>query len=124
MKIRHILSNLLFLPILLGQANAQEATKTPLPQNATLEQLIDYALENKISVRQAEIDEEIGEKDIATALSGWFPQISANGSYTHNIKIPTTFINGQNIQMGQENTSALVLQADQQLLNPSLIQAS
>jgi len=108
----------------LGKAEAQQISKPALPQNATLKQLINYALENKISVKQAGIDEEIGQKDIATALSGWFPQISANGSYTHNIKIPTTFINGQNIAMGQENTSALVLQADQQLLNPSLIQAS
>ena len=124
MKIRHILANLLLLSLLLGKANAQESGRPKLPEKATLQQLIDYALENKISVKQAEIDEEIGKKDIASALSGWFPQISANGSYIHNFKIPTTFFNGQNLQMGQENTSALVLQADQQLLNPSLIQAS
>ncbi|MFD1629859.1 TolC family protein [Pseudopedobacter beijingensis] len=102
-----------------------QSDKPKLPERATLRQLIDYALENKISVKQAQIDEEIGRKDIASALSGWFPQISANGSYTHNIETPTTFFNGQNIKMtGQENTSAVVLQADQQLLNPSLIQAS
>lgn len=124
MKIRHILANLVLLPLMLGKADAQETGRPALPEKATLQQLIDYALENKISVKQAEIDEEIGKKDIASALSGWFPQISANGSYVHNFKIPTTFFNGQNLQMGQENTSALVLQADQQLLNPSLIHAS
>ncbi|ADY53690.1 outer membrane efflux protein [Pseudopedobacter saltans DSM 12145] len=124
MKIRYILANLLLLPLFLSKADAQVNQRQKLPEKATLNQLIDYALENRISVKQAEIDEEIGKKDIASALSGWFPQVSANGSYTHNIKIPTTFFNGQNLQMGQENTSALVLQADQQLLNPSLIQAS
>lgn len=124
MKIRHILANLLLLPLFFGRADAQVNERQRLPEKATLNQLIDYALENKIAVKQAGIDEEIGEKEIASALSGWFPQISANGSYTNNIKIPTTYINGQNSQISPRNTSALVLQADQQLLNPALIQAS
>lgn len=124
MKVRSIFIYMLCISGLSSSLYAQ-SDKPKLPERATLRQLIDYALENKISVKQAQIDEEIGRKDIASALSGWFPQISANGSYTYNIETPTTFFNGQNIKMtGQENTSAVVLQADQQLLNPSLIQAS
>lgn len=101
---------------------AQEDTS--LPENATLSDLIDFALDNRAAVHQAMIDEEIGERDIASALSGWFPQINADASYNRNIKIPTAVIGDQVISMGQKNVGALVLQADQQILNPGLLQAS
>ena len=105
---------------------AQDTTRVnrPISDNATLQECVDYALKNQASVQQALIDEEIGKKDIASALSGWFPQISANANYNYNIKIPTNVIGDQVIQFGQKHTSALVLQADQKILDPSLIQAS
>lgn len=109
----------------LNQLYAQQiANQASLPQNATLEEIIDFALRNRASIQQAYIDEEIGEREIASALSGWFPQISAIGSYNNNIIIPTTVIGDQVIKMGQNHTSAVVLQADQQILNPGLIQAA
>lgn len=103
-------------------AYAQDGTA--LPENATLPDLIDFALENRASVHQAMIDEEIGEREIASALSQWFPQVGANASYNYNVKIPTAVIGDQVISMGQKNVGALVLQADQQILNPGLLQAS
>ncbi|MFC3196989.1 TolC family protein [Parapedobacter deserti] len=102
---------------------AQVARDTP-PQQADLQEIIDFALNNRASVQQALLDEEIGERDIASALSGWFPQISANATYNRNIIIPTLVIGDQIIQAGQNHTSALVFQADQQILNPGLLQAS
>lgn len=103
-----------------GFAQQQES----LPAQADLKQLIDYALNNKISVKTALLDEEIGDKEIASALSAWYPQIAATGSYNHNLKIPTTVISGNTIQMGQKNSTALTLQVDQKILDPSLLQAS
>ncbi|WP_353182178.1 TolC family protein [Parapedobacter lycopersici] len=103
-------------------AHAQDSAS--LPEKATLPDLIDFALENRAVIHQAELDEEIGEREIASALSGWFPQINADASYNRNIKIPTAVIGDQVISMGQKNVGALVLQADQQLLNPGLLQAS
>lgn len=95
-----------------------------LPANATLSDLIAFALDNQGRIQQAVIDEKIGEREIASALSGWYPQISASANYNRNIEIPTTVMGDQVIAMGQRNSSALVLQADQQLLNPGLLQAS
>src|SRR5690606_11081168 len=103
----------------LAQDNA-----TDLPQDARLQDLIDFALDNRATVQQALLDEEIGEREIASALSGWYPQINATGTYNYNIKIPTTVIGDQVIVMGQNHASAVVLQADQQLLNPGLMQAA
>ncbi len=106
----------------IGISQAQQAGS--LNSNATLDELINYALSNKIELKQAQIDKEIGEREIASALSGWFPQINASGNYTHNIQIPTANINGQNINMGQKNTASMVFQADQAIINPGLFQAS
>lgn len=106
----------------LGSALAQD-NKT-LNSNATLDELINFALNNKIEVKQAKIDQEIGEREIASALSGWFPQINASGNFTHFLQLPTMNFNGQNLPMGQKNTSALTFQADQAIINPGLFQAS
>lgn len=95
-----------------------------LPEQATLQDLIAFALKNQGRIQQSLIDEEIGEREIASALSGWFPQISASANYNRNMEIPTTVIGDQVISMGQVNSSAITLQADQQILNPGLLQAS
>lgn len=104
--------------------NISFAQQAEIGSNATLDDLINYALRNKIEVKQSQIDKEIGEREIASALSGWFPQINANGSISHSFQLPTANINGANIAMGQRNNSALTIQADQALLSPQLFQAS
>lgn len=105
-----------------GSAFSQ--TGSGLSNEATLDDLINYALSNQIEVKQAQLDREIGEREIASALSGWFPQINANGSMTHFMQLPTANVNGQNIAMGQRNTAALTFQADQAIINPGLFQAT
>lgn len=124
MDIRRIVFfvSVLSAPIL---SRAQEQPpKAVLPPKATLQNCIDFALSNKADVKQAAIDVKIGERDIASALSGWYPQINATGSYNHNIVVPTAVIGDQVIQMGQKNVTGVTLQADQQILNPALFQAS
>jgi len=118
-----------FIPILMPAIlNAQTNQNTPTLQNATLQQLVEYALENKPEVKQALIDEEIGERDIKSALSGWLPQITANADLNHTIKqqvSPLTIGDETSyISMGSRNSSGITLQADQQILNAGLIQAS
>ncbi|MFZ4862954.1 TolC family protein [Sphingobacterium sp. Mn56C] len=120
-NLKRILS-LVFLAI--TGSSAVFAQQGELRSKATLDDLIDYALRNKIEVKQAAIDKEIGEREIASALSGWFPQVNANGSMTHALKLPTVNFNGNNIVMGQENTTALTFQADQAIISPQLFQAS
>jgi len=107
---------------------AQGSGQNPILRNATLPELVEYALENKPEVKQALIDEEIGELDINAALSGWLPQISANATLNHNLKQQVSPLNmGGDISyitLGTKNSSGITLQADQQILNAGLIQAS
>src|SRR5690606_15487693 len=87
------------LPLLLcalsGSALAQSTTE--LGNNATLDDLIDYALRNKIELKQAQLAKEIGEKEISYALS---------------IHVPTVKIGGNDAQVGPANASALTLPAE------------
>ncbi len=120
-NLKRIPSFLFFAALTFSVAVAQETSSL---SNATLDDLINYALENKVDLKQAQIDQEIGEREIASALSGWFPQINATGSLSHSIQLPTTNINGANITMGQRNNSGLTFQADQAIISPQLFQAS
>jgi outer membrane protein len=121
---------LLCIPLLLpGLVHAQTTLQEKQPlSNATLQQCIDYALSNRPEVQQSLIDEEIGERDIKSALSGWLPQINGTGSLNHNLKQQSQVLttNGEStlLTFGAKNTSSLVLQADQQFINAGLIQAS
>lgn len=128
MKLKKVALSLFLAGFVAGYAHAQSASADgeveKLGSDATLDELVDYALRNKIELKQAEIDKEIGEREIASALSGWFPQIGANASLIHNLKIQTMVVNGQAMQMGQKNNSVVGFQADQAILSPELFQAS
>jgi len=130
MKIHKLLVILFIgLPALLPEkAEAQTVNNDKQLSNATLQEVIDYALNNRPGVKQSQIDEEIGERDIKSALSGWFPQINGTANYNNNLKqqVNALTTNGETnyITFGTKHTSALTLQADQQFLNAGLIQAS
>lgn len=125
MKFKKAASLLCIASCFWGAAHAQSNKQAgKLIGDVTLNELIDYALSNKIEIKQADIDKAIGEREIASALSGWLPQVNATGSLVHNIQLPTTVISGQSITLGQKNTSGLTLQADQAIISPQLFQAS
>ncbi|WP_158828472.1 TolC family protein [Mucilaginibacter lacusdianchii] len=70
----------IFLLYLSASAFAQGA-RDSVSQLLTLQQCIDYALRNQPVIRQANIDEDINERDIRISLAAWLPQINSSGSY-------------------------------------------
>ncbi len=120
-----VLSLLMGIPLLIpGLSRGQTSEKDSVLQNATLEQCITYALRHKPEVKQSIIDEEIGERDINSALSGWLPQVNGSANYTQNIKRQVMVFGGQAQAIGARHTSLAGLQADQKILDAGLIQAS
>ena len=113
----------LFTTCLYGNAISQTSDINLAP-NPNLNELIDFALKNTIEIKKAFISEEIGEREIASALSGWYPQINATGSFNHYIQMPTSVFGGNEVQVGQRNSSSMLFQADQAIFNPNLLQAS
>lgn len=124
MYFRNLLLTITALSIISWKAQGQTPVSSSLSINPTLDELVDFALKNKISMQQVYLDEQIGEEEIASSLSGWLPQINANGGYNYYMQIPSNVIDGNVISMGQKHSSSITLQADQSLINPELFLAS
>ncbi|MFT2007637.1 TolC family protein [Pontibacter sp. 13R65] len=119
-RLRPILLGVLLFPtLLLAQQNNTGST-----QPLTLQQCLDYALANEPNVKQAAIDEAIGDREIAVNLSGWLPQISAQFAATHNIQRPVFVIDNNVNRVGQNYTSNVLLQAEQTLYSNNLLLSS
>lgn len=93
-------------------------------QNATLENVIAYALQKQPGIQQSALDERITRISVNNKLSDWYPQIQFNGSLQHNVQLQSSSIGGNIIQLGVKNTSAAQFLATQQLLNRDLLLAS
>ncbi len=95
-----------------------------LSREYTLEQCVNYALSHDPSIRQAIINEEIGEREIKAELSDWLPQVYASYNASHNFKLQTAAFGDQLITLGRKNNSNILLQADQIIYNPDVLLAS
>lgn len=73
-------------------SHAQESTTFRF----SLEEAIDFALENNQSVKNARLEEEIADKQVGEILADGLPQVNANASLIHNYKIQQTVIENEN----------------------------
>lgn len=101
---------------------AQPTTPPPLATELTLEQCLQYALQNQPVLRQARIDEETNEADIRIGKAGWLPQIGLNATGQHYFQLPyVVFPNADGVnvprQIGLKNTSTVGLAATQAIYN-------
>ncbi|HNA10963.1 MAG TPA: TolC family protein, partial [Cyclobacteriaceae bacterium] len=85
----------LIIAIGAGLITTQRAVAQDQPassgQTFTLQQCIDYALENGVLTKNAKLDEQIAESKVRETVGIGLPQISANASVTHNEKLPRFF---------------------------------
>jgi len=113
----------LLLPML---AQAQETTPQPdsLLQDATLENVVQYALKHQPLVQQALIDEQITEKTIQGKLADWYPQVNFVYNYQRTFDRQTSIIGGTPVKFGVFNTSALQLNGTMNLFNRDVLLAA
>ncbi|MBA9076294.1 TolC family protein [Rufibacter quisquiliarum] len=114
-----------YLLVPLGAMAQDTSTQSP-PVNGTLtlQQCVEYALKNQAQVRQSQLDEEIGERQIKAQLSGWLPQITAQFAAAHNIQRQQMVFEGVARPIGTNYTSNVLLQANQTLYSNDLLLAS
>ncbi|AHM60324.1 outer membrane protein [Flammeovirgaceae bacterium 311] len=115
-----VLAYLWYPGLLIAQHTGENAAKGTF----TLEECIDYAFEHQPAIRQSQIDEAIGEREINAALSSWLPQVTAGFGYTYNIQRQVAVFGDQPIQIGTRNNSSLQLQASQVLYSNDVLLAS
>lgn len=94
-----------------------------LLQQATLEHVVAYALEHQPAVKQAELDQQITEKQIKGRLADWFPQINFQANYQRNFDLPVNIIGGNEVRFGVFNTSSLQANGTQTIFNRDVMLA-
>jgi len=112
---------ILLLPVYL---TAQQPTNDSLLQNATLENVVRYAMQRNPGLKNALLDQEITETIIKSKLADWYPQINFNYSLQHNFQLPTANFNGQLISTGLQNTSGAHFGLTQSIFNRDVLLAS
>ncbi len=112
------------LPLL---ATAQQASNKPaadsLLQQATLQNVVDYAIKHQPIIQQSLIDERITENTIKSKLADWYPQVNFNYSLLHNFQVQTSIIGGNPVQLGVNNTSLGQFALTQNLFNRDVLLA-
>src|SRR5690606_1109119 len=68
----------------------------------TLQQCIDYALENSINIKNAVLDEEIADARVKETRGIGLPQIDATVGVLHNQKLPRFYAQHVQAQPGEE----------------------
>ena len=91
--------------------------------DATLPNVISYALKQQPVVQQAQIDERITDLQVKSRLADWFPQVNFNYLYQHNFQVQTNIIGGNPVKLGVDNTSALQFSASQTIFNRDVLLA-
>jgi outer membrane protein TolC len=104
-------------------AQSQPADSVLLKE-ATLEQVVQYALVHQPALRQAQLDRRITNRAIDGRLADWYPQINFLYNYQRNIILQQSVIGGNVIKFGANNLSAMQLNATQNLFNRDALLAS
>lgn len=115
---------LLFLLLAGGAANGQQPTGDSLLQDASLPNVIRYAIKNQPRVQQALVDEKITDLQVKSRLADWYPQVNFNYIYQHNFQVQTNIIGGNPVRLGVANTSAFQFGATQTIFNRDVLLAN
>lgn len=74
---------------------AYAQTPEPIRHQLSLQQALDYAARNNIQVKNALIDILIQKESNREVAAAALPSVSANGSFTDNLKLQTTLLPGE-----------------------------
>ncbi|MGZ5135268.1 MAG: TolC family protein [Flavitalea sp.] len=111
----------LFFPLFVS---SQSRNNDSILHEATLENVVRYAIQKNPDLKNVLLDEEITETLIKGRLADWLPQIDLNASIQHNFKLPIANFNGQLISIGIENTSGFQFGLTQSIFNRDVLLAT
>jgi outer membrane protein TolC len=92
--------------------------------NASLEEIVQYAITHQPAYQQSQLDRKITDKQIAGRLADWYPQINFLANYQHNFIIQQVVTPTSVLRFGVNNSSSTQLNATQNLFNRDVILAS
>lgn len=103
---------------------AQQPASDSLLQEATLDNVIRYAIKNQPAIQKALINEAITETTIKGKLADWYPQLNFAYNLQHNFKVQEVVVAGETRKFGAENTSNFQFTATQNLFNRDALLAT
>ena len=119
-----ILFSFLLATVLSVNVQGQTASSDSVLTDATLENVIQYAIKHQPLIRQSQIDEAITEQLIKSKLADWYPQINFNYSLQHNFQVSTSIIGGNPVRLGVDNVSSGQFSLKQNIFNPDVLLAN
>lgn len=101
-----------------------------IPQQAYLNDCVQYALQHQPIIRQSLIDQDIADRTVRSALAAWYPQVGAGFGVQHYLKQPVTIFpdptTGEPVPrvIGARNTSTASLSVTQSVFSRDLLLAN
>jgi outer membrane protein TolC len=92
MKNSFLVLVLTFFSLFFSLCTLQAQQTDSLLDNATLPNVIQYALKRQTAIQQSLIDEKITELEIKSKLSEWYPQINLNYLYQHYFQLQSSVV--------------------------------
>jgi len=123
LRIQNIFKSVL-LVLIFSSASAQSNSADSVIQSATLNKVVQYALEHQPAVLQSELDEDITNKIIKGKLADWFPQITATYNYNRFFDLQSSVIGGNIIRFGVDNSSSAQFTGSQAIFNRDVLLAA
>ncbi|MEP7319892.1 MAG: TolC family protein [Panacibacter sp.] len=104
--------------------HAQQPAGDSLLQQATLQNVVQYAITHQPLIQQSLLDEQITETIIKSKLADWYPQLDFKYSLQHNFQLQQAIIGGNVIKFGVDNTSNAQIALNQNIFNRDVLLAN
>jgi outer membrane protein TolC len=115
---------LIFISCFLGPPPTLAQQKGDTLKQATLENVVQYALKNYPLIQQSQLDEEATGFAIKSKLADWYPQINLAVNYQRNIQLQTLVTGLGTFKSGTVNTSSPQVYATQNIFNRDVLLAA
>jgi len=94
--------------------------------NATLDNVVDYAMKHQPLIQQSQLDEESTNFQIKSKLADWYPQINFNYNFLHNFVLQPNYAAqiGGVVRFGVYNSSLGQFALTQNIFNRDVLLAS
>src|SRR5258707_12382315 len=93
-------------------------------QQATLENVVNYALKHYPLIQQSQIDEETTGTAIKSKLADWYPQVNFVYNYQRNVQLQTLVTGLGTFKSGTVNASSPQIYATQNIFNRDVLLAA
>ncbi|MGC4022830.1 MAG: TolC family protein [Cyclobacteriaceae bacterium] len=116
----------LILFLLATSLSSYSQSQDSVLNNATLENVVGYAMKHQPLIQQSVIDQETTNTTIKSKLADWYPQVNFNYNYLHNFQLQPSFASqlGGVFRLGVTNTSLGQFAVTQNIFNRDVMLAS